>query len=123
MIISNVLWAYMIYLPIAICLTIYVTGKLFDNALVFMMEIFHGQKEIARAANQLFKIGFYLVNMGFALYILKINQDLEAVNSIFEVLSAKIGGFSIYLGVMLLFNMYFFFRGKKVAAQSKISVQ
>lgn len=123
MIISNVLWAYMIYLPIAICLTIYVTGKLFDNALVFMMEIFHGQKEIARATNQLFKIGFYLVNMGFALYILKINQDLDAVNSIFEVLSAKIGGFSIYLGVMLLFNMYFFFRGKKVAAQSKISVQ
>jgi hypothetical protein len=27
----------------------------------------------------------------------------------------KSGGFSIYLGVMLFFNLFLFFRGKKVA--------
>lgn len=118
--ISNALWAYMIYLPVAIWLTVYVTGKLFDNAIVYMMDIFHGRREIAQATNQLFKIGFYLVNMGFALYILRINQEVTSVKSIFEILSAKIGGFSIYLGLMLLLNMYFFFRGKKVAAHPKI---
>ncbi|SEA17183.1 hypothetical protein SAMN05192529_109163 [Arachidicoccus rhizosphaerae] len=30
----SVLWAYVIYLPVAIWLTLYVTGKLFDNAIV-----------------------------------------------------------------------------------------
>jgi len=30
-------------------------------------------------------------------------------------LSSKIGGFSIYLGIMLFINLYLFFRGKKAA--------
>ena len=34
-----------------------------------------------------------------------------------EILSFKIGGFSIYLGVMLFLNMYLFFRGRKKAKQ------
>ena len=114
----SVLWAYVIYLPIAIWLTLYVTGKLFDNALVYMMDIFHGRKEIAIATNQLFKIGFYLINLGFALYILRINKDMLTTQSTFEVLSLKIGGFSIYLGFMLLFNLYLFFRGKKAAKKA-----
>ena len=114
----SVLWAYVIYLPIAIWLTLYVTGKLFDNALVYMMDIFHGRKEIAVATNQLFKIGFYLINLGFALYILRINKDMLTTQSTFEVLSLKIGGFSIYLGFMLLFNLYLFFRGKKAAKKA-----
>lgn len=114
----SVLWAYVIYLPIAIWLTLYVTGKLFDNAMVYMMDIFHGRKEIAVATNQLFKIGFYLINMGFALYILRINRDMLTAQSTFEVLSMKIGGFSIYLGGMLLMNLFFFFRGKKVAGRA-----
>jgi hypothetical protein len=32
-----------------------------------------------------------------------------------EVLSTKIGGFSIYLGIMLFFNMYLFFRGRSIS--------
>ena len=118
---SNVLWAYIIYLPVALCLTIYVTGKLFNNAIVYMMDIFHGRKEIAEATNQLFKIGFYLLNIGYALFILRIDQDMLSVKGIFEVLSTKIGGFSIYLGFMLLLNMFLFFRGKKVAGRTKVN--
>ncbi|GAB3362813.1 hypothetical protein GCM10027566_30800 [Arachidicoccus ginsenosidivorans] len=114
----SVLWAYLIYLPIALWLTIFVTGKLFGNAIVYMMDIFHDRKQIAVATNQLFKIGFYLINMGFALYILRINQDELTTKTIFEVLSTKIGGFSIYLGIMLLFNMFLFFRGRKAARKA-----
>jgi hypothetical protein len=32
-----------------------------------------------------------------------------------EVLSKKIGGFAIYLGLMLFFNLYLFFRGRKAS--------
>ena len=111
-------WAYVIYLPIAISLTIFVTGKLFDNAIVYMMDIFHGRAEIAQATNQLFKIGFYLLNLGFALYILRIDTDMLTSKGIFEVLSRKIGGFSVYLGFMLFINLFFFFRGKKAAGRA-----
>ena len=116
-------WAYIIYLPIAISLTIFVTGKLFDNAIVYMMDIFHGREDIAKATNQLFKIGFYLLNLGFALYILRIDTEVLTSKGVFEVLSRKIGGFSLYLGFMLFFNLFFFFRGKKAARNSNNEIR
>jgi len=109
--------AYFIYLPIAILLTWYVAQTLFRNGLVFMRDIFFGREDIAKATNSLFKIGFYLLNIGFALYILQIYDSLNGMQGIIEVLSTKIGGFSIYLGVMLFLNLLLFFRGKKVARQ------
>jgi hypothetical protein len=109
--------AYLIYLPIALLLTWFVAHTLFKNGLVFMRDIFFGREEIALATNALFKIGFYLLNLGFALFILTIYDTLTGVQDTIEVLSTKIGGFSIYLGFMLFFNLYLFFRGKKVAKQ------
>jgi hypothetical protein len=115
--------AYFIYLPIALLLTWYVAQTLFRNGLVFMRDIFFGREEIAKATNSLFKIGFYLLNIGFALYILQIYDTLNGVQGIIEVLSSKIGGFSIYLGIMLFFNLFLFFRGKKVAKQKHDELQ
>jgi hypothetical protein len=109
--------AYFIYLPVALVLTWFVAHTLFRNGLVFMRDIFFGREEIAQATNSLFKIGFYLLNLGFALFILPIYDYLAGVQRTIEVLSAKIGGFSIYLGIMLLFNMYLFFRGKRISKQ------
>lgn len=109
--------AYLIYLPVALLLTWYVAHTLFKNGLVFMRDIFFGREEIAVATNSLFKIGFYLLNIGFALYILKIHDSLVGTQETIEALSFKIGGFSIYLGVMLFFNLYMFFRGKRVSKQ------
>ncbi|MGN6402098.1 MAG: hypothetical protein ACTHMD_16690 [Flavisolibacter sp.] len=114
---SYIIAAYFIYLPVALILTWIVAHSLFKNGLIFMRDIFFGREDIARATNSLFKIGFYLLNIGFALYILKIYSGLTGMQDTIEVLSSKIGGFSIYLGVMLFFNLYLFFRGKRVAKQ------
>lgn len=115
--------AYSIYLPIVILLTFYVSNNLFKNSIVYMKDIFNGREEIAIATNTLFKIGFYLLNLGFALFILTISEEVSSAQSTIEVLSRKVGGFSIYLGVMLFINMYLFFRGKRVSKQKRISTQ
>lgn len=112
---SKIILGYFIYLPIALVLTYYVAKTLFKNSTAFMIEIFKGKEEIANATNTLFKVGFYLLNIGFALLILKINahEINETYQSLIEILSKKIGGFSIYLGFMLFLNMFLFFRGRK----------
>jgi len=115
--------AYAIYLPIVILLTFYVANSLFKNSIVYMNDIFNGRVEIAKATNTLFKIGFYLMNLGFALFILRIADTLSNAQETIEALSTKIGGFSIYLGAMLFFNMYLFFRGKRVAKQKRLVVE
>ena len=112
--------AYVIYLPVTLLLTWLVAKTLFRNGLIFMNDIFLGREEIARATNSLFKSGFYLLNIGFALYILKIYHELTGVQDTIEVLSSKIGGFSIYLGIMLFLNLYLFFRGKRVSSQKRL---
>ncbi len=117
---TNMVIAYTIYLPVALGLTWYVAHTLFRNSIVFMKDIFNDREEIALATNTLFRIGFYLLNIGFALYILKINLILTGAQDIIEVLSYKVGGFSIYLGGMLFLNLYLFFRGKRVAKQKRM---
>jgi len=115
---TKILTGYFIYLPIAITLTLIVSRTLFKNAKIFMLDIFKGREEIATATNKLFETGFYLLNLGFALMILKLDVYKDTYQALVEALSYKIGGFSIYLGAMLFFNLYFFFRGKRKAKQS-----
>jgi len=116
---SKIVIGYLIYLPIVILLTIYVSKALFKNGKTFMIDIFKGKEEIALATNKLFEVGFYLLNIGWALLILKISHSSYMSNqTLIEVLSRKIGGFSIYLGIMLFFNLYLFFRGRKKSNKS-----
>lgn len=110
------LTAYAIYLPIVLALTVVVSELLFRNAKIFMMDIFHQKSDIALATNSLFKIGFYLLNFGFALLIIEFSQ-LFTGEALVVGLSKKIGGFSIYLGLMLLFNLLLFMRGRKKSTE------
>lgn len=117
---TKILIGYAIYLPIAIFLTYYVSKTLFKNSKVYMLDIFKGREEIANSTNKLFETGFYLLNLGFALRILEINLYDDSYQSLIEKLSSKIGGFSIYLGLMLFLNLYLFFRGKRKVNESQI---
>ena len=117
---SKILIGYAIYLPIALFLTYYVSKTLFKNSKIYMLDIFKGREEIANATNKLFETGFYLLNLGFALMILEMNMYDNSYQVLIEKLSYKIGGFSIYLGIMLFLNLYFFFRGKRKASQAQV---
>lgn len=116
---TKILIGYAVYLPIAIFLTYYVSKTLFQNGKIYMLDIFKGREEIANATNKLFETGFYLLNLGFALMILTISEYKNDYQTLIEALSYKIGGFSIYLGIMLFVNLYFFFRGKRKAKETQ----
>ena len=117
---TKILIGYAIYLPIALFLTYYVSKTLFKNSKIYMLDIFKGREEIANATNKLFETGFYLLNLGFALMILEMNMYDDTYQVLIEKMSYKIGGFSIYLGLMLFLNLYFFFRGKRKASQAQV---
>jgi hypothetical protein len=117
---TKILIGYAIYLPIALFLTYYVSKTLFKNSKIYMLDIFKGREEIANATNKLFETGFYLLNLGFALMILEIYLYKDSYQELIEKLSYKIGGFSIYLGIMLFLNLFFFFRGKRKASQVQV---
>lgn len=110
--------AYLVYLPVAILMTIAVSNVLFKNGKIFMYDIFHQKKDIAEATNSLFKIGFYLLNIGFAMLIVYMTSILTTEDLIVR-LSTKIGGFAIYLGIMLMLNLFLFMKGRRRSLQQQ----
>jgi hypothetical protein len=112
--------AYAIYIPLTLTLTLFVARNLFKNGLVFMRDIFHQREDIALSTNRLFEIGFYLLNFGFALWTINMRY-VDNQQELVEELSAKVGAFSIYLGFVLFFNLFLFFRGKKAAKAQRVA--
>jgi predicted PurR-regulated permease PerM len=110
-----IVMAYYIYLPVVIVLTWYVARVLFRNGRAFMNDIFNGNEVMAGSTNRLFELGFYLLNVGFAFMIMEITRSIKDYQGLLEELSVKLGGYSIYLGIMLFFNMYLFFRGRRIS--------
>lgn len=110
--------AYLVYLPVAILMTIAVSNVLFKNGKIFMYDIFHQKEDIASATNSLFKIGFYLLNIGFAMLIVYMTS-IATTEDLIVRLSTKIGGFAIYLGIMLMLNLFLFLKGRRRSLQQQ----
>ena len=117
---SKIVIGYLVYVPLMLALTFVVSRSLFSNAKVYMLKIFKGEEVIALSTNKLFKVGFYLLSIGFGFWILEVDAYGfgETYRELIEIFSTKVGGFAIYLGVMLFINMFLFFRGMKKSGKS-----
>jgi hypothetical protein len=112
---NQVIITYALYLVITIALTIWVAKTLFKNGKLFLIDIFHGNKELADSVNNLLLVGFYLVNLGYAIYTLQITYPIVNAQEILESLSLKVGFIILVLGFMHFMNLYIFFTLRKRA--------
>jgi hypothetical protein len=111
---------YLIYLPVSVMITIWVARTLFSNGRVLLIEIFHRDTTLADSVNKLLLVGFYLINIGYAVYTLKIWEAIENAQQVIETLSLKIGWIILVLGAMHFFNLFVLFAlRRKVQHQSK----
>jgi hypothetical protein len=111
------LLTYALYMPITLALTIWVARTLFTNGRVFLVDIFHGNELLADSVNKLLVVGFYLINIGYAVYTLQILGEIASVQSVIERLSLKIGAIILILGAMHFFNLFVFFKLRKRAKE------
>jgi hypothetical protein len=116
---NYIIITYSFYLIITIALTVWVARTLFKNGKVFLIDIFHGQKELADSVNNLLLVGFYLINIGYAVYTLQVTGRITNFQEVIEKLSLKIGLIILILGGMHFFNLYIFFTLRKKATQEK----
>ena len=106
---------YTIYLPLTVALTVWVAKALFTNGRVFLVDIFHGNEPLADSVNQLLVVGFYLINIGYAVYTLQIFGEINSAQVVIEKLSLKIGAIILILGAMHFFNLFVFFKLRRKA--------
>jgi len=112
---EKIIILYIMYLVITIVLTVWVAHTLFRNGKLFLIDIFHGNKELAQAVNNLLLVGFYLVNLGYAVYTLRILETITTSREVVEVLSLKVGKIILILGCMHFANMIIFYKLRKRA--------
>jgi hypothetical protein len=102
-----------------ISLTIWVAKTLFRNGKIFLVDIFHGNKELADSVNNLLLIGFYLINIGYAVYTLREAYGIANMQEVMERLSLKVGTIILILGFMHFFNLFIFFKLRNKAQDDK----
>jgi hypothetical protein len=104
---------YLIYLTISIALTIWVARTLHKNGRVFLVDVFHGNEQLADSVNHLLVVGFYLINFGYVSLALKLGYDVSTAQEGIEALSVKVGMVLLVLGAMHFFNLFIFSRMRR----------
>jgi hypothetical protein len=112
---TPVVWTYLTYLVISICLTIWVAQTLHKNGRIFLVDSFLGNEPLADSINHLLVVGFYLINLGFVSLALKTAEKPIDLQGVLETLSSKIGWVLLILGFMHFFNLLVFSRMRKRA--------
>jgi hypothetical protein len=99
---------YLIYLLIAVPLTIWVARTLSRNGRIFLVDVFHGNEDFADAVNRLLVVGFYLVNLGFVTLFLRSDSAVADARGVFDQLSVKLGIVMLVIGALHLMNVWIF---------------
>ena len=106
---------YLTYLLISVTLTIWVARTLARRGAIFLVDAFHGNRELADSVNHLLVVGFYLINIGFVSLALKTYEVISTSRAAIELLSDKMGMVLLILGGMHFFNLYVFSRIRRSA--------
>ena len=104
------LLVYGVYLPVTVLLTVWVARTLFNNGRLFLVDIFHGNEQLADSVNKLLLMGFYLLNIGYAMLTLQSGDPITSYQQSVETLSIKLGTIVLILGGMHFFNLYVFYK-------------
>jgi hypothetical protein len=107
--------AYLLYILISVLLTAWVARTLSKNGLVFLVDSFLGNRELATSVNHLLVVGFYLVNLGYILLAVRSATQPGTVQAVIELLSYKLGVVMLVLGAMHFLNLYVFSRMRRRA--------
>ena len=68
---NNLIFVYVVYALVSVVLTIWLARTLSRNGEVFLDDVFIENPRMARSVNSLLVVGFYLMNLGYALVTLK----------------------------------------------------
>jgi hypothetical protein len=104
---------YLVYLAISIVLTIWVARTLHKNGRIFLVDVFHGNEQLADSVNHLLVVGFYLINLGYVSLALQIGYRVDTSQTSIEALSYKVGMVLLVLGGMHFVNLYVFSRMRR----------
>ena len=95
-----------IYLTFSYIFTVYLGRSLFCHGRLFLMDCFKDEEKTVDAVNRFFLIGFYLLNSGFVMFVLRFGRTGSDLESSLELLTNRIGLVVFVMGIMHLNNLF-----------------
>lgn len=96
------------YAVVAVALVVWLARTLQHNGEIFLENVFEDDG-MAHAVNRLLVVGFYLLNLGYALLLYQVTEA-TALTEAFNGLVERLGLLLLSLGVIHLVNMLVFWR-------------
>lgn len=120
---GNVIAVYAAYAVVAIILTAWLARMLFANGGVFLQDVFGDKPGLAEAVNRLLVVGFYMLNLGYAFYVLRAGRDLDAFGAV-QFLVNRLAVLLVTLAVIHFVNVFVFWqiRGRTERRQLPVPV-
>ncbi len=100
---------YLVYAAVAIGLTVWLARTLFNSGQVFLDDVFEGKQKLAESVNRLLVTGFYMLNLGYALFIIRSKSDLDAFGAV-QFLINRLAILLLTLGAIHFVNVFVFWR-------------
>jgi hypothetical protein len=96
---------YALYIAISAALTVWVAHSLSTRGRIFLIQFMDGNQQLADSVNHLLVVGFYLVNLGYAMLALSYGDKPHSIEQAIEWMSFKVGLVLVVLGATHYFNM------------------
>lgn len=100
---------HLVYIGLAVPLTVWLALTLFRNGQLFLADVFPDRPELARALNHLLVTGFFMLNLGWALLLIREQAIVEAGDGV-RLLANRLGVLLLTLGAVHFVNLYVFER-------------
>jgi hypothetical protein len=115
---GNALVVSVLYIVVAVTLTIWLASTLYRNGLELLRERDDQQPLLAQATSRLLVIGFSLFTLGYAFLLLRISGEMTGVVAL-EFLIQRLGILLVSLGLIHLLNTLIFLRFRRSRAEEE----
>jgi TRAP-type C4-dicarboxylate transport system permease small subunit len=100
---------YGAYSIVAVGLIGWLARNLGRHGSTFLEDVFPDKPQLAKAVNQLLVTGFFMLNLGYAAWLLKADRAADATAG-FELLARKLGTLLISLALIHFCNVLVFWK-------------
>ena len=100
---------YVVYAAVAVGLTVWLARTLFRSGAVFLHDVFRDRPGLAEAVNRLLVVGFYMLNLGYALYIIRTDNGLDAFGAV-KTLVNRLALLLVTLAIIHFINVGLFWK-------------
>lgn len=115
---GNALIVSVLYILVAVCLTIWLAATLYRNGLELLRRRDDQQPLLAEATSRLLVIGFALFTLGYAFLLLQIRGEMTGVVAL-QFLIRRLGILLVSLGLLHLLNTLIFLRFRRSRAEEE----